>query len=609
MQRLDSRQWPNIVTPGSRVFIGSTAACPQALVASMLANRKHLKDVELVHILIQGKAPWAEEEMRQTFRANSFFLSEGVRESVNEGWNDYTPAFLSDVPSLFEDSILPLDVALIQVTPPDELGYCSLGVSVDIIPSAVRTARTVVAQINPKMPRTHGDSFLHKDCIHYFMEAEEELPEWKPKPDEGEAERIAHYTAQLIEDGSTLQLGVGRIPDQICSALSGHKHLGIHSEMFSDGVMRLMKQGVVDNSLKGFGRGRSVSSFCLGSRELYQFLHDNPHVQLLRTELTNNITNIARNPRMVAINSAVEVDLTGQVAADSIAGQFYSGIGGLIDFMRGAAMSPGGLPIIALPSTAKGGTVSRIVPRLSPDAGVVGSRADVHFVITEYGIATLRGRSIRERALELIQVAHPKFRDDLLRFARERKYVPAYEQLVPRPVSGAGGVDWERITLSDEEYMLRPLHLSDERRLQEFFYSHTPETVHKRYGYHITTMTRERSYELVSVNQERDLALGIFEMKGPLQRIHAVGRYYLDESGASAEIAFVVRESKRRTGMGTFLLNRMIHIAKRRGLKQLWAHVMRSNEAMLRCFERNGGVVSPGGEADAVQVVFELDAQ
>jgi acyl-CoA hydrolase/RimJ/RimL family protein N-acetyltransferase len=606
MKPLDVRAWPTLVRPGSRVFIGSTAACPHALVASLLECRAQLKDVELVHIFVLGGAPWADDKYRDTFKVNCFFLSTGTRESVNAGWSDYTPSFLSDVPALFREAILPLDVALIQVSPPDAMGFCSLGVSVDVVPAAVQSARCVIAQVNPKMPRTLGESFLHVDEIDYYLEAEAELPEWHPAPGAGEALTIANYVAQLIEDGSTLQLGVGNIPDQVCRALCGHKHLGVHTEMFSDGVMHLMRAGVIDNSLKTYNRGRTVSSFCIGSRELYDFVDGNPHIHFLPTELTNNITNIARNARMVAINSAVEVDLTGQVAADSIRGRFYSGIGGMVDFMRGAALSEGGLPIIALPSTAEDGKTSRIVPRLSPGAGVVGSRADVHFVITEYGIATLRGRSIRERTLELIQVAHPRFRDELLRFAREQCYVPPYQKLVPRPTREIGGVEFERITLANEEFVLRPLHPSDERRLQEFFYSHTPETVQKRYGYNITSMTRERAHELVSVNQDKDLALGIFEVKGPRQRIHAVGRYYLDPDGESAEIAFVVRETKRRHGMGGLLLKRMLEIARKRGLGQLWAFVARSNEPMIRLFYKHGGRGASAQDHEELRVIFDL---
>ncbi len=589
MKSLQPKDWIEIARPGSRLFIGSGAGCPQALVRSMLGSHQVLKDVELAHILTLGETPWVEPKYRDTFRTNSFFLTQNLREAVNAAECDYTPCFLSEVPSLFLEGILPLDAALVMVSPPDAHGYCSLGVNVDVVAAACRAAKKVVVQINPRMPFTNGESFLHTSQIHYALESEAPLPEWRSLPEDPEAARqIGDYVAQLIEDGSTLQLGIGHVPNQVCYSLAHHRHLGIHTEMFSDGVMELFQQGVVDNTRKTYNPGKMVASFCMGSENLYRFVDGNQHIRMLPTESTNNIANIARNDKMVAINSAFEVDLTGQVAAESVSGQFYSGIGGIIDFMRGATLSKGGLPIIALPSTAKDGEISRIVPQLSPGAGVVGSRADVHFVVTEYGIATLRGRSLRERALELIQVAHPDFREDLLRYAYERKLVPGYQKLAPLPVSEIGGVEFQRVRLHEEEFILRPLHPSDERRIQEFFYSHSPETVRLRYGHPVNRMSRDRAYGLVSVNQQKDLALAVFEVKGPRQRIHAIGRYYLDNDGKSGEVAFVVREEMRRFGMGTLLLERMTEIARRRKLKSLWALVAQENEGMIRLFRKQG---------------------
>lgn len=599
MKPLQPKDWMEIARPGSRLFIGSGAGCPQALVRSMLSVHHELKDIELVHILTLGETPWVEPKYRDTFRTNSFFLTQTLREAVKEAECDYTPCFLSEVPALFLENILPLDAALVMVSPPDAYGYCSLGVNVDVVAAACRSARRVVAQINPRMPFTNGESFLHVSQIHYALEYEEPLPEWRSEPEDPEAARkIGDYVAQLIEDGSTLQLGIGHVPNQVCYSLMGHRHLGIHTEMFSDGVMELFLKGVVDNTRKTYNQGKMVAAFCMGSEKLYQFVNGNQHIRMLPTESTNNIANIARNDKMVAINSAFEVDLTGQVAAESVSGQFYSGIGGIVDFMRGAALSKGGLPIIALPSTARGGTISRIVPQLTPGGGVVGSRADVHFVVTEYGIATLRGRSLRERALELIQVAHPDFREDLLRYAYESKLVPAYQKLTPLPVSEIGGVEFQRVTLRGEEFILRPLHPSDERRIQEFFYSHTPETVRLRYGHPVNRMSRDRAYGLVSVNQQKDLALAIFEVKGPRQRIHAIGRYYLDEDGKAGEVAVVVREEMRRYGMGSLLIERMTEIARRRHLKELWALVAPENEPMLRLFRKLGWETEGSNESE-----------
>lgn len=588
MKPLTPSDWPKIALPGSRVFIGSGAACPQALVASMLGAEKQLTDIELSHIRTYGPTPWLEERYRHTFKANAFFLGPGVREAVNAGVADYTPCFLSELPSLFLEGVVPLRAALVMVSPPDAQGYCSLGVSVDVNHAACRAAQVVVAQVNHRLPRTFGEAYLHVSEIDYVLEAEAELPEWTPENIDGVAEKIGEYLAQLIEDESTLQVGIGDLPDRAIRALKGHRRLGVHTEMFSDGVRELIEAGAVDNSTKRINRGKTVASFCVGSRQLYDFLHENAHIEFRPMEYTNNIAQIARNKKVAAINSAMEVDLTGQVAA-SVNGQFYSGIGGLMDFTRGAVLSEGGLPIIALPSTAQNGSVSRIVPFLSQGAGLVGSRADIHFVVTEHGIATLRGRNVRERALELIQIAHPDFRDELLRSARERKLIAAYEKLTPRPVKAIGGIEFQRVRVQENDYILRPLHPSDERHLQEFFYSHTTETIQKRYGYSVQRMSRERASELVGVNQENDLALGVFERRGPRQRLRAVGRYYLDEDQRSAEVAFVVDEQVRRQGFGSLLMRRMVEIAGRRGLKSLWALVAADNLPMLRLFEKFGG--------------------
>ncbi len=574
----------------------------------MLQQASNLSDIELVHTLIPEHAPWVRDAYQDTFTTNTFFPSGEVREAIARGSCDYTPCFLSEVPALFTERIMPLDLALVSVTPPDEYGFCSLGVAVEVNLAAIRAARRVVAQINPRMPRTFGETSVHVSEIDYCLEAAADLPQWQPGGDDATAYRIGEYVAELIEDGSTLQIGIGNIPDRVCDALQGHRNLGVHSEMISDGLMRLFRSGVVNNSCKTLHRGKMVTSFCLGSKALYDFVNNNPHLLFRPTQYTNNIANIAQNEKMVALNSAVQIDLSGQVATDIEDAGFRTGIGGIIDFMRGAAMSHGGLPLIAMPSTAADGTCSRIVPELTRGAGVVGSRADVHYVVTEYGIATLRGRSIRERALELIQVAHPRFREDLLKVARERKWVPHYLKLSPLPVREIGGVEFKRVELAGETYVLRPLHASDERRLQEFFYSHTADTIQRRYGYLVKRMTRGRAHELVAVDQEKDLALGVFEVKGPLQRIHAVGRYYLDPDGNGAEIAFVVRECKRRTGMGNLLLSRMLEVAQRRKLKSLWAYVARDNAPMLRLFEKSGAHIDKAaGNEDGIKVIFTLN--
>lgn len=596
MIRLRSEDWEKWIRPGSRVFVGSGAACPHALMRSLLERAQSLKDVELVHIHILGGMPWLEPALADTFTVNAFIHAPNVREAAAAGRADHTPCFLSEIPGLFLDGLLPLDVALVQVSPPDAHGFCSLGVSVDIVSAACRAARTVIAQVNPRMPRTHGQSFIHREKIDAFFEGAEELPELLVERPTAEALTIGRYVAQLIENGSTLRIGMGPIAEALLTALNSHQDLGVHSELLSEALLPLLESGVINNRRKTIHPGKTVTSFCLGTRRLYDYVHDNPHVEFHPTEYVNNPVVIARHDRMVSVTNALEVDLTGQVVADVFGQGFYSGLGGQVDFIRGATMSRGGVPVIVLPSTTADGAASRIVPFIRDGAGVVTSRGDVHYIVTEYGIATLRGRSIRERALELIQIAHPRFRDELRREAVVRGLLPAYQKSSPRPVPDLGEIEVRKIRFGDESFVLRPLHSSDIRRLQEFFYSHTLETIQMRYGYTVTRMTRERAYDLVNVDQTRDLALAVFETQGPRQIIHAVGRYYVDPDGRSAEVAFVVRETKRRLGIGTTLMETLIAVARKRGLEQVWGRVRKDNLPMLALFKRFGGVAAASAE-------------
>jgi acyl-CoA hydrolase/RimJ/RimL family protein N-acetyltransferase len=597
--------WPRLVRPGARVFVGSHAAVPTALIDSLLADSARLTDVEFVHHLTLGPAPWAELDAHGNVRANSFFLGPGLREAVAAGQADYTPSFIFEVPALFRDQVIPLDVALVQATPPDRDGVCSLGVSCDIVRAAVDAAPCVVAQINPRLPRTYGQTDLAWNRLAAILQATAELPTPPPEPADEVASRIANYTALLVDDESTLRIGSTVCAEAIARALIGRKHLGLHTDRLGDGLLDLIESGAVTNRRKGLHEGLTVASYAVGSRRLYDWLDRNRKVHLLPSDYVNHPGIIARHRRMVAIAGAQQVDLTGQVANDSVGPRFAAGFGGQTDFLRGAAMSADGRPIVALPSTAPDGT-SRIVPDLAAGSGVVASRGDVHYVVTEWGIATLRGRSIRERVLELIQVAHPRHREELRETARARRWIPAYEVAAPTEVAGLAGIAAERIVLRDEPYWLRPLHPSDERRLQEFFYSHTQETIQARYGYMVSRMTRERAYELVNVDQTRDLALAILEVQGPRAVIHAVGRYYLDDDGRTAEIAFVTRETKRRYGMARTLLERMCTIARQRGLVALRAQVVAANRPMLALFKRQGAQLRSIPGAGAVEVRIPL---
>jgi 4-hydroxybutyrate CoA-transferase len=405
------------VRSGQRLYVQGGCAVPRALVDALVARHAELQDVEIVHMHTEGDAPYARPEMAGHFRHNALFVGRNLREAVNQGRADFTPVFLSEVPRLFQTT-LPLDVALVQVSPPDHAGFCSLGISVDCAKPAALAAKTVVAQVNRRMPRTHGDSFLHVSQVDFLVEADAELVEVTCPPVDGVAARIGEHVVELIEDGSTIQTGIGTIPNAVLASLGRHQRLGVHTEMFSDGLLDLIESGVVDSSAKTYHAGRVVSSFVMGSRRLYDFVDDNPLIEMHPVTFTNDPFLIARNDRMVSINSAIEVDLTGQVCADSIGHMLYSGIGGQLDFIRGAARSRGGKAIIALPSTAKGGEVSRIVAELRPGAGVVTTRGDVQHVITEYGVADLHGRTLRDRARALIEIAHPRFREELTAAAR-----------------------------------------------------------------------------------------------------------------------------------------------------------------------------------------------
>ena len=407
------------IRSGHRVFIHSVAAAPQRLISAMVARAPDLRDVEVIHMHTEGPAPYTDPEMEGHFRHNAIFVGKNTRKAVQEGRADYLPIFLSQVPSLFRDRVLPLDVALISVSPPDKHGYCSLGTSIDISLAAVQSAGKVIAQVNRNMPRTHGDGLIHVSKIDALVEGDDPLPEHLP-PSLSEVElAIGRNVAGLVEDGATLQMGIGAIPDAVLASLGNHKDLGIHTEMFSDGVLPLLESGVINGRRKVVHPGKLTAGFVMGTRKLYDFIDDNPLVEMLDIGFVNDTRIILRNPKVMAINSAIEVDITGQVAADSIGEKQYSGVGGQMDFMRGAQLSEGGKPIIALPSVTRRGE-SKIVSFLKPGAGVVTTRAHVHFVVTEWGVAPMYGRNLRQRAKALIAIAHPDHREALEREAHRR---------------------------------------------------------------------------------------------------------------------------------------------------------------------------------------------
>ena len=411
------------IRSGMRVYIQPGCAEPEALVTAMLQRAPMVHDVELVHLLTLGNADYVKPEMNGHFRHNAFFIGGNVREAINDGRADYTPIMLSEIENLFESGAMPLDVALIQVSPPDAHGFCSFGVGVDTTLTAAKYADVVIAQVNTEMPRTYGDSFIHVHDLDVVVEANQPLCELPPPEITPLHRAIARNVADLIDDGATLQLGIGGIPDAVLPFLMDRRDLGIHSELVSDNVIPLVEAGVITGNRKSYKPRKIIVGFVLGTQKLFDFVDNNPAFEFHPTSYTNDPWLVARNDNMVAVNSCLQVDLTGQICSDSIGTQFYSGIGGQVDFIRGAARAKNGKPIIALQSTAKNENISRIVPTLSPGAGVVTSRGAVHYVVTEYGTAYLHGKSIRQRAEALINIAHPKFRNELYEYCEQTKWL------------------------------------------------------------------------------------------------------------------------------------------------------------------------------------------
>jgi acyl-CoA hydrolase/GNAT superfamily N-acetyltransferase len=577
------------IRPGQRVFIGTGCAEPLELVRALTNRASELGDTEIVHLLTFGEAPYAHKEMTQYFRINSFFIAENVRGIIQEGLGDYTPIHLSDIPRLFNSGQLPLDVALIQVTPPDEHGMCSLGVSVDIIKSAAANASLVIAQVNAHMPRTLGDSFLHVYDLDVLVPCDAPIMEIAP-PDVSETTRhIAENISALIEDGSTIEVGIGRIPQALLGFLKGKKDIGLHTEMISDGVVDLVQAGVITGARKPVDRGKVVASFCLGTKKLYDFIDNNPAFAFHPTEYVNNPYTIHQQHKMVAINMALEIDLTGQVCADSIGSKFFSGVGGQVDFNRGAGKSAGGKAIIALPSTAQDGAVSRIVTRLSPGAGVVTTRAGVHYVVTEYGVAYLHGKSIQERALALLSIAHPNFRAQLLREAIEAKYISS-EMADKEGKIHVGPKELRTTCLLPDgsQINFRPVHPTDEPRMRDLFYALSEQTKYYRFMSYLKRVPREQIEDFVYIDHRNEVSIVGVRTEAHGEEIIAIGNYYLDPKTNRAEVAFTVRDKWQRRGIGTFLLRHLARIARRNGIRGFTAEVLLENKGMQAVFKRSG---------------------
>jgi acyl-CoA hydrolase/GNAT superfamily N-acetyltransferase len=581
------------VKRGDKIFIGTGCGQPQYLVKAMMnyiqSHPKAFFDAEVFHVWTLGVATYADEKYKSNFRHNSFFVGNNTRDAVNTGLADYTPIFLSQVPDMFYRGLEPMDVALVQVSRPDSHGYVSLGISVDIVKAAVETSDLVIAQVNKNMPRTHGNTFLHIEDIDFLVPYYEPLLEYEPKIPDDIAKSIGKYVARVIQDGDTIQVGYGSIPNAILANLTNKKDLGVHTELLTDGIADLMKMGVINNSKKGIHRGKTIATFCMGKSSTYEFIDDNPTVEFKTIDYINNPLTIAQNNRMVAINSALQIDLTGQATAESIGTTFYSGIGGQADFMRGATLSPGGKTILVLRSAAVDDSVSRIVPLLPEGSGVTLNRGDVHYVVTEHGIAYIHGKNIRERAMDLIAIAHPKFRKKLIEQAKELGLIFKDQAFIP----GKRGeypehLETYKTTSDGKPLLLRPVKMSDEPLLKDFFYSLSDKSIYRRFISSRKDMPHERLQEFVIIDYTKEMVILAVDERGEKEVALGIAQYGIDEHSHTAEAAFVVRDDYQNKGIGTLLLQYLTTLAKRRGLLGFTAEVLVENRPMLHLFEKMG---------------------
>lgn len=584
------------VRSGQRVFIGTGCGEPTELVKALTERAGELSDVEIVQLFTKGDASYAQRKYADCFRLNSFFIGQNVRDMIQEGLGSYTPILLSNIPHLFNSGLLPIDVALIQTTPPNRHGKVSLGISVDIVKSAVENASMIIAQVNPQMPWTLGDSVIDIYDIDILVPADVPLIEREDESIHEISRMIGRNIATLVPNGATIQFGLGRmqglgrIPHATMEFLHDKKDLGIHSEMITDSILELIRSGAVNGSRKSSDRGRIVTSFCMGTKELYETVNDNPLFCFRPTEYVNDSGVISQQSKMVAINMAQEIDLTGQICSDSQAGMLYSGIGGLVDFNRGATRCKDGKSIVAIPSTNREGTRSNIMARLSLGSGVSITRGAVSYVVTEYGVAYLYGKSIQNRVMALIAIAHPNFREQLFRDAMEAHYIrPDMARVGEKLILPTDETMRTSLLLEDgTQLTIRSIEPTDEPSMRDLVYALSRETIYYRFMSSQVSFSHKQIQDFVYVDHRKDVAIVGTVPEAHGEDIIAVGRYYLDEKTNRAEVAFVVRDDWQGKRIGSFLFKHLTELAKRNGIAGFTAEVLRDNLRMQTIFNHSG---------------------